>query len=321
MSDFMDGMRSPGAIGVILGIVVLAGFGGLSTMVFDDRFNGDAAARLKAEIQEQKIEILTLENDIEVAERRIAQQQENEGVARELAVVEKSLQPLEERQKELAKAIEEEKVRIEEIGEELLSYRDEYRIYERKRAIGEIFDEIVLTTGKKLQQAEIKEIFADKIRFTTQFGSSSATWKELPESWRDRFQIGEGELEAHREMMTQSREQRAEKMVALRKERNASLRKMELKKSLERINRDLEASRVEMEKARANVAILKSKAGSLRNRAQDARIRGSVSTHSNEADKAEASAERLSAGVRLAQNKIKELEKEKARLERVLRDL
>lgn len=319
MSDFFDSARSPGVIGVVLGLVVLAGFGSLGLAVFDGRFNGDNATALKEEVRAQSVEIFTLEDNIERAEQELVNQKRNEAVAQKLAIASKTLEALEKKVAPLKSEISEQREAIAKIKADQVTYRDQYRVYERKRAIGESFAEIALENGKTLKNAEIKEILTDKVRFATEYGSSSATWKELPQNWRDRFQIGEGELEKHSAMMEEAQRKRSLALAASQAQRGTQLREMELKKRIRRLTDSISTKKRDMENARARVTILRNKARDYRSKASEARMRGNTSSHSNSAQKADAQAAKLDAGVRLARGKISEMEREKSRLESELR--
>lgn len=267
------------------------------------------------------MEILSLENDVERVEEQLVDQKRNEAITQKLAVAKKTLELLLEKESELEKKIEVEVPKVPQIRADQLAYRDEYRIYERKRALGEEFDKIELRNGKTIEKARIKEVFTDKIRFTTQFGGASATWDELPQSWLERFQIGEGELEAHNAQMEEARRKRDLAVAAGRVERGIRLREMELKKALSRLSNSITKKKRDMENARAKVNNFRTKAQDYRNRAAEARQRGNISSHSNSAQKASAAAERLDAGVRITRDEIVEMEREKSRVEGELSQL
>ncbi len=319
MSDFFETARSPGVVGVVLGLVVLGGFGALGMAVFDGRLNGDNATKLKDEVREQSVAIFTLEADIERVEEELVAQKRNEAVAKKLAVATKTMELLEKRAAEFPPQIEKLKSEITQINDDQLAYRDEYRLYERQRAVGESFPEIELVNGKTLKKATIKEILTDKVRFTTEFGSATAEWEELPQAWRDRFQIGEGELEQHNQVMDEMRRKRDLASAAAQAQRGTQLREMELQKSIRRITSDISSKKSDMENARGKVTILRNKAREYRNRSSEARLRGNTSSHSSSAQKAENQAEKLNVFVRLTRDKISELEREKRRLESELR--
>lgn len=321
ISELFESARSPGVIGIVLGLVVLLSFGILSMAVFDPRLNGDNVSALKEQVRDQGLEIFSLEDEIERTKNEVLDQKRNEEVGRKLVIAEKTYKLLEDKKADLEEDIETAKKEIVRFGEEQLAYRDEYRPYERKRAIGEAFEEIELTNGKILKKATIKELQTNKVRFTTEFGSATATWEELPQSWRDRFQIGEGEIEAANLKLEEARKKRNEALVEVRKNRSLELREMELTKSLSRISKSIDAKREEMESARAKAAILRTKAADYRVMEREARQRGNTSSHRNSARKAEAAAEKLSAGIRLSEGKIDELVREKTTIEAELRQL
>jgi hypothetical protein len=125
MSDFFETARSPGVVGVVLGLVVLGGFGALGMAVFDGRLNGDNATKLKDEVREQSVAIFTLEADIERVEEELVAQKRNEAVAKKLAVATKTMELLEKRAAEFPPQIEKLKSEITQINDDQLAYRDE----------------------------------------------------------------------------------------------------------------------------------------------------------------------------------------------------
>ncbi len=321
MSDFFESVRSPGVVGVLLGLVVLLSFGGLSMAVFDDRLNGNAASALKNDVEEQELQILSLKNDIERAEEDIVTEKKNKVIAQKMHSTSLSYDEFVEKESDLMESIASKKKAIVQGEEKLLAYRERYRAYERNRAIGEQFEEVVLTTGKVLDKAKIREIFPDKIRFSTSKGGTSVSWKELPETWRDRFQIGEGELEQHKEKMSMLRKQRMQEAQVLQQKRGTEMRELELKKRVSRIANTITSKRRMIERDRASANILRSKAQQLRLRASSSQARGSVSSHSSNALKADSDAEKLKARIRISETKIVELEKERKTLETELSKL
>ncbi len=319
MSSFSENARSPMVIGVVLGLVVLVAFGGLGMAVFDGRFNGDNASRLKDEIIEQSVEIESLENKIESIEEEIIAQKRNEEVALKLDTVVKTLEVLEEKESALEKQIDDIQKEIVHIDEEQVAYRDEYRVYERNRALGEKVASVTLQSGKELKDVTIKEIMTDRVRFTTEFGSTTATWDELPESWKERFQIGEGELVKHAAMMKEAQLKTSLAQAASSAEHGNQLRIMELKRSVDKTSKELEQKKNDVERGRARMASLKRQASELRSKHREALARDRKSSHLLSANKIEGEIDRVDRAVRATSDAIKDLQKQKGQYERELR--
>ena len=310
MSDFFENPRSPGLIGFALGGVILLGFGGLSMAVFDDRLNGNNASEIKDEIRDHDFNLLAVENEIKEAKRISARHQRNKEVYLKIENNKNKTARLENQKEELKAEIESKTASINQLSEEQLAYRDQYRTHERKRAIGEEYEEIALTTGKLLKNVKIREVLPDKIRFTTETGGSSVEWKELHEDWITRFQIGEGELEEHRQKLKMARLQRGQVREVTQKNRSLELREMELNKSRNRIASTLKNRRAQISQANGKINSLLERENEYLSKESAARAKGHPSSHGNTARKARHTADKLATASRLASRQIVELEKE-----------
>ena len=329
MSDFLESARSTGVIGISLIIFLLIGFGALFLAVFDDRLNGENASRLKSQVFEQRGEIYGLEQDLAWAESALLAQKRIEVVQEEVDKNSKVLEVLSERETVLKEGIAEEEKTIQHLGEEKIAYREKYRVYSRKKAIGETFEEITLASGKVLRNAKIREILPDKIRFSTEHGTASVRWGEFADDMRERFQIGEGELEAYQSKMKAMQTQRMQLAAEGQSDHALYLREMDLKRNLSQIERTLREKTGKRDMAKIKLASLQAKATRYRERYNSASRSAYYSDYGgyysssssrgkgylNAAIRTEKEASTLSGKISVADTQIRVLEKEKSQAE------
>lgn len=316
MSDFFERARSTGVIGITVIIFMLIGFGALFMAVFDDRLNGENATKLKETVREQAFELYGLEDEIEWASATLLEQKRVEAVSDELEKTNKVLEVLTRKEAELTTQIEEEKKAFQEVDEGQLSYREEYREFVREKAIGETYDELKLVGGKVLKNVKIREILPDKIRFTTEFGSTNVSWDEVPDEIRERFQIGDGELEAHKAKLLAIRAKRNQLAVEGKNERGVYLREMELKKTVDRLARLLQEKNNSKNEAKLRVAAFRAKAKQFRTKSYSTTF--NQNTNSAVASKASKDADILDSKISIVNEQIRGLEREKEIAEREL---
>ena len=132
MSDFFESARSSGVVGISLTIVLIFGFGVLFLAVFDDRFNGENASRLRSLINEQESDLYILEDEIEWAESKLEAQERVGDVMGDLDEMSKTLAVFTKKEGALKKQIEDEKKAISQIEEDQVAYREKYRVFARK---------------------------------------------------------------------------------------------------------------------------------------------------------------------------------------------
>lgn len=315
MSVFFESVRSGGVIGMSLLGVLLVGFGALFLAVFDDRFNGENATKLKETVRAQSFEIYELEDLISAGEANLLNQKRNEVIVEKIGKVTKTLNLLTEKETELTAQIESNKKSLIEISDAQLTYRDEYRKYERERAVGETFDELTLVSGKKIKNAKIREILTDKVRFSTEFGSSSVTWDKLPDSWRERFQVGEGELKVYREKVADLRAQRNLVNAAADAKHEVYLREIDMKRSLDSMKKDLQKKTQTRDKGKNKSAQEKAKGISYQEKANSTSLSGNRKSYLKTAREAVAEASKIDARVRIIEGQIRDLEKSISKLE------
>jgi hypothetical protein len=316
--SFSENLGGPGVVGVGLGLLVLLGFGGLTMAVWDGRLNGENATKLRDMVNSQDAQILGIKGDITRAQEDILYAKRKEVALDKLESLNKVVEASAEKREEMKQAVAEAEKAIGTIGEDQIAYRDKYRVYGRERAIGEEFEELELRDGKVLKQVTLRRISPNKVAFGTQYGSTSVTWEELPESWSSRFQIGEGEIEEHNQRLAEVRLARSEHMADIREDRMADLKLMEKKRNVATIGNNIQSGNADILNVERRIAQLESKESEYKRRGRSASTKGARNMHYNLADKTDQEIRELRNWVKSAKSKIRELKKERSTLQREL---
>lgn len=315
MADWMENYGGPASVGVILGLVVLLGFGGLTAAIWDGRLNGDDATELREEVRVQEGEIVGLEREIAYTKDENLAFKRKEAVANKLKSLKKVLAATTVRRDELKEAVAASQAEIAAIHQEQDDYREEYRAYERNRAIGEIYQTIELTNGKVLTDVKLRRMTPDKVSFATEFGSTSVTWDELPPEWKVRFQVGSGEVEAHRKALEEAKMARALIMEENRDVNIANLKLKEKKNRISTLARKIREMESDCRVAEERIAVLETEAQKYQRRVARASTQGAAKTHRNSAEKVRTQIRAMQSRLNEARRFISEMEREKKNLE------
>lgn len=312
----MESYRGPGAAGVILGLIVVLGLGGLTVAVWDGRFNGDNATALRELVDTQQGEIQSLENEIANTKSDILLFTRKKAVASKLENLQKVVAATISRRDELRATVAKYQDEIATIGEEQDAYRQKYREFERARAIGETYETLVLTNGKILRNVKLRRIKPMKVSFATEYGTATATWDELPPEWKMRFQIGSGEIEAHREALQKANLERALVMEGNREKKMDELKAMDKRQRIYLLTREIKNMASNCQSAEGKIANLKTQERLYLSRAGRASSAGAARTHRNSATRVKVEIKDLKTKIRVGRKRIVEMRSELAALER-----
>jgi len=187
-SDLMSSARGPGVIGTLLALVVLAGFGFLFLMAFDEGMQGKSKT-LAATIAEQA-------NEIEECQARVA------GATKRLEV----LPGLTRTETELAAMIDANRDRKEHLDElaktrrvvdeqnaallvEIDTYRDAYRGAIRGQAKGLKMDLLKTLDGKVFTKVTVNKVTAQAMHVQHADGVAAIPYEMLPAEMQDLYQF------------------------------------------------------------------------------------------------------------------------------------
>ncbi len=228
--DFHESSRSVGLAGLLLGLLVLAGFCGLGMAVL----SGDAGSKGPTlatrvidqgrmidqlsgtlRIQKEKLGKLTMKSDTATRSAKTSAE-----ISGDLAIENR----LVEKHDASVKKLNEE---LDGIQKKFEGYRDRYRSNERSLAIGEVLD-LSETMGEGYEKSTVREISPLHLRVMRSAGPEGIPYEKLPAAVQDRFQFGKEEAAAFQGRMNAVNAKRG--VIAA-----ANKKRMDQKKGVERV--------------------------------------------------------------------------------------
>jgi hypothetical protein len=243
--DFHESTRGVGVLGILLGILVLAGFCGLGMAVMSGEMGRghDIATRLMD--QERHRDHVT--KTLKTKKRELESLRKIEKVSRETmekhADASGSMETEEELSTELQAERDQLRAEVEDLVGDFHKYREIYRSNERARAKGETLD-LSETKGVKFAKCRVRKITPLNLHVMLAAGPLGIPYTDLPASIQDRFQFSkeeaaayQGKLNATTAVMTK----RAEEGEALRREKRAGEEREALLAAIKKVRDDIKA--------------------------------------------------------------------------------
>ncbi len=286
-NDFNDDSRSVGVAGLVLGLLVLAGFCGLGMAVM----SGDAGRKdhsLSSRIADRGRIIEQLSYDLKREEERLKKAVQ---AREEVQIAAKMSEELAEHEGAVGKCeafLEDLKAGLGEIEEEHGRYRSRYRLSERRTAIGEVLD-LSETLGAEYKRSKIREITPIHVRVMRSSGPIGIPYQRLPVSVQDRFQFSEEEASDFREKMSHASEKRDafhaanQQRLSEKKERS---RKENLRHQIARLEAEMQAKRELADREQAAALRYKREATEHQTSADRAKASGKISSSRGKATRA-----------------------------------
>jgi len=206
-NDFHESIRGVGVVGMLLGLLVLAGFCGLGMAVLSGQ--GDRGPTIGMRLADQERRMMFVSGSLkgskaELADARRAQEMLtiNTGkftlASEKLAVEEKLMGEAEV----IATSLKED---LDGIQLDFEEYRDQYRVNERGLAVGETLD-FSETKGDAFKSCKVSKITPLNVHVMRSTGPIGIPYKELPSEIQDRFQFGEEEAQIYQNKLDASRQ-------------------------------------------------------------------------------------------------------------------
>jgi len=187
-SDLMSSGRGPGVVGMLLALVVMAGFGLLFLFAFDDGMQG-ADQSIESVIAQQAKDIDSLKASIEATHEGLESQPALEAKAKQLKSVNTDNMMSAGKIEGLRKNETTIKDTINGILTQFDKYKDEYRVFARAQAKGEQIPKITTQTGKVYEDVMIREVTPVGMQIRHKDGHMRIPYEELPTELQDRFQF------------------------------------------------------------------------------------------------------------------------------------
>lgn len=186
--DMLSSSRGAGFIGTLLALVVLVGFGSLYLLVFDQGLQGGAKS-IETMIKEQVEEIKNQKITIAHQEKTLGDSKRRSNLADEFLKTQRLIELRKKRKEEIAISMDVLKQEMERERQEWETYKEQYRVAERKRAEGEEIGDLFTKAGKTYKKVVIKTVEPLRINFRHADGNSAVTYDEAPDALVDRFQM------------------------------------------------------------------------------------------------------------------------------------
>ncbi|MEI7910369.1 MAG: hypothetical protein WCK77_12090 [Verrucomicrobiota bacterium] len=187
-SDLMSSGRGPGVIGMLLALVVLAGFGLLFLVAFDEGMQGKGKP-LATTIAEQAKEIEDVQAKVESMTKRLEVVPGLGRIAAELAAVSDENQVRAERLKQVGMALGAIDEQIATLAEEWENYKTAYRTAIRDKAKGLKMDELKTRDGKVYTKVSVNKVTAQAMHVQHADGISAIPYEVLPAEMQDLYQF------------------------------------------------------------------------------------------------------------------------------------
>lgn len=192
-NDLMSSGKGPGLIGMLLGLLVLVGFGSLAIFVFNDDPAGQES--LQGTLKRQSKELQHLQSVLADREAELALKPVRAATAEQLKDLKLSIQAGSSRIQALEHTIPILREAVEAgIPQQRANYLDQYRADVRSRAVGVKLDELETRSGRKFEKVVIKQISAKELTIGHSYGSKPIPCEDLPADLYDYLQFSEQEI-------------------------------------------------------------------------------------------------------------------------------
>lgn len=236
-TDLMSSSRGPGVIGTLMALMVLIGFGILFVFAFDEGLQGgdrsieSIIATQTREIDEYQVLIRNTEATVAEAPAREEINKELNDVLSEARLREGTLDGMSKNVTALHEQIEERLASFD-------AYKEEYRLYVRRSAVGEKIEELTTLDGRTYNDVEIRAVDGVGILVRHEDGQQRIPFENVSEELRDRFQYDPTDRQA---AIAKEQAQRAEveQAVALANEAMDAKLSEQRQQELEKAKQDL----------------------------------------------------------------------------------
>ena len=191
LDDLFSSSKGPGIIGLVLGLMVLAGFCGLGFAVFDGRLNGDLVNDQKSQHNKNEGRIANLKERIVNIETRMESRQKRKADARKLSAAKITM---ESRQSRIAELGGEEgelsqwKAKLAAVETDWMDYKAEYRLVAAARMVGTKFESLKTMEGKEYSGVTVTRVDALEMGVSHKNGGGSIKLAVLSAKLQDTLQ-------------------------------------------------------------------------------------------------------------------------------------
>jgi hypothetical protein len=194
-TDLMQSGRGPGLIGMLLGLLVLAGFGILFMFVFDEGMQG-ADQSIDSIIRRQSDDIKRLRSHLSEESRTMELASARQAQQKALRELDRENQFRDAQAVTLKNDIGKAQAKHDELVASFEAYKDEYRAFVRAKAKGESIPRLETRKGEVYEGVIFREVSAVGIQVLHSGGQKRIPFEDLPQDLQDRFQFDAGQKAA-----------------------------------------------------------------------------------------------------------------------------
>lgn len=228
-TDLMSSGRGPGLIGMLMAIVVLAGFGLLFLFAFDERFQGEGHS-IESVIAGQAKEIEGMRSAITSRTKQLAAAPSRKAAAGQLSSLNREIKSRETELDGLRRSLASAKDAVAGKQSEFSAYKDQYRFRVRSQAKGTTMPRLETKKGDMYQNVSIREVNPVGMQIIHDGGHTRIGYEDLPADLQELYQFdpeqkaaaiaGEAKERALHDTAAAAAEQLADQNAELQKARN-----------------------------------------------------------------------------------------------------
>lgn len=318
LDDFHESTRGVGVVGILLGLLVLAGFCGLGMAVISGM--GKEGPTIESRIVDQERILEQVTGDLKTKKAQLE----------EFKKFQETVKVVESGKSELAiesGLVEKRKIEIVDVTDEIEAvqlsfeeYRDEYRVNERALAVGETLD-LSETKGESFKKCKVRGISPLYLRVMQSAGPIGIPYQELPLAIQKRFQFGAEEAEAYQNQLDAANVNRDKRIAVMRKKQkalNGEAARLNLVETIKKTRLEIVKKSDFAEELDAASKNWAQKAIALDNKAASARAAGRITSNPGHARQARGKANQFARRAKDARAAATQLMKDEAEYERLL---
>lgn len=259
--DMMSSGRGPGVIGTLMALVVIIGFGTLYFFVFDEGMRGGDKS-IESVIRDNTKEIDNLSSQVANRQKSLEKSPELSRIASETDETLRSTRNGRAEVDGQTAAIARTQGEFAANQEQFEKYRQSYREQLRAEGKGMTFPQLKTLSGKTYQQIVVKTVDPTGLSFQHSEGISRASFEDLSEEIRQRFQYDSEEAKkaALREKEIRDKhDAEVEDSITLGEKQNKETGKRRREEEVRKASAEVAALRGQLSNIDQNISDVRSK--------------------------------------------------------------
>ena len=191
---------------MVMALIVLLGFGLLFMFAFDEGLQGGPQS-IESVIAQQAKNIIEDQQAITAGRESLAQIPSKLANVKELGRLKRESELLQAKATKLFEVVAANKAELARDDEAFEAYKDEFRVYARSKAKGEVMATLETLTGVTYHDVNIREVTAIGIQIRHEGGHKRIPFEDLSDAMKDRFQFDPKQKEKALAQESENRDQ------------------------------------------------------------------------------------------------------------------